>query len=343
MDKNSQQIKQSAKMNCILCAGTAELRTTEQKGYVEPDIFSIYHCYDCNTAFSIPRIDASIIYDLIYQAGSKVPGYDRYWNFAKMVKKKKKPLKYLANKEEAYWGIEQVLNKMLHIDKNAKILEIGSGLGYLTYSLIKDGFVNTKGIDISQEAVDNANTRYGNFYIQADILEYSKSHSNEFDVIILTEVIEHIEEPLKFLNSLKNLIKNTGIVILTTPNKSFFSKETIWQTDPPPVHCWWFSEDSINFFAKKLNMQPNFVDFKSFKIQRYVLKNRELGYVFNKNKQLNEKKNEGFLPKWLKETKLYRDFLIKSKIYQFLLVSIDGKKYIKTKNISSTLCAYLTK
>lgn len=40
----------------------------------------------------------------------------------------------------------------------------------------------------------------------------------KFDAIILSEVIEHIENPAEFLFQFKHLLKNLGIMIITTPN-----------------------------------------------------------------------------------------------------------------------------
>ena len=32
---------------------------------------------------------------------------------------------------------------------------------------------------------------------------------------------------------------------LTTSNEDFFPPGTLWATDLPPIHFWWFSEESI--------------------------------------------------------------------------------------------------
>jgi 2-polyprenyl-3-methyl-5-hydroxy-6-metoxy-1,4-benzoquinol methylase len=39
-----------------------------------------------------------------------------------------------------------------------------------------------------------------------------------YDVIIVSEVIEHVEDPIDFLDELKQLLKAHGIMIITTPN-----------------------------------------------------------------------------------------------------------------------------
>jgi 2-polyprenyl-3-methyl-5-hydroxy-6-metoxy-1,4-benzoquinol methylase len=142
-------------------------------------------------------------------------------------------LQYLSEEEEAYWSIKRALEQISQTKDSLRIIEIGSGLGYLTYSLICDGYHAT-GLDISQNAIDEATKNFGNYYVCADILEYATQHKKEYDVVILTEVIEHIENPVDFLKSAMLLINDDitscSKIILTTPNKTIWGKDVVWQT-----------------------------------------------------------------------------------------------------------------
>ena len=329
---------------CLLCGNKAEFKT-KQKGYQEPDIFDIYCCGSCNTSFSLPRVETDSIYQLIYEKGDKVPGYDRYWKYFRNVKNSESPIDYLINSEEVYWGAYSAIVKDLKLPKNANILEIGSGLGYFTYSLYKDGFQSIKGLEISQEAVDRATASFGPLYIRADIYEYAEENIGRYDAIILTEVIEHIEEPLKFVKALYKLLKKGGGIIMTTPNKSFFPSFANWATDAPPVHCWWFSENSLEYIAEKLTMTLSFVDFGEYykKHEKQVfnkdLLNGESTHRFDVNGNIlvaDASINYGVLPKWVKKHKCYRK--VKSFIYP-----IFSNKFIVTNHRSSVLCAIFVK
>jgi 2-polyprenyl-3-methyl-5-hydroxy-6-metoxy-1,4-benzoquinol methylase len=246
--------------NCLLCGKTADLKHAGYPGYMEPDRFSIYHCKNCNTAFSLPRTDTSAIYETIYKNAEKVPGYSRYMSYAGIVKEMHDPLRFLADSSEAYWGVRETLSGNRG---DIRILEIGSGLGYLTYSLIRAGY-DAKGIDISENAVRQATERFGNYYSSGDVYEYSVKHSASYDYVISTEVIEHIDRPVDFLSALLSLVKPGGKVIITTPNKSPYPDDIIWASDLPPVHLWWFSEDSVRYMAAKLGATAEFVDFTRF-------------------------------------------------------------------------------
>lgn len=258
MDPKSDQII------CGLCSGNVTIIFKNYPGYQIPSVFDIYFCPSCNTSFSVPRIESNDIYDLIYKNGAAVRWYDRYWRNAEIVKTEKNPLNYLAESEDTYWAVKESLSQITKKSSSSpSILEIGCGLGYLTYSLNKAGF-NSIGLDISQEAVNQAIKNYGNKYICADLHNYAESHENEYDVIIFTELIEHLNDIFGFMVSLKKLLKPDGRIILTTPNKSFYPNDVVWATDLPPVHCWWLSEESVQFIANTLKMKASFLDFKKY-------------------------------------------------------------------------------
>jgi SAM-dependent methyltransferase len=316
-------------VKCKLCGGFSELKHQEFIGYQEGMTFEIYFCKDCQTSFSMPRVDSDKLYEAIYKNGECVPGYDRYWRYFKTIKKKANPLKYLTDIEASYWGILEALNQVVKNKQSTKILEIGSGLGYLTYSLRNEHF-DVCGLDISQEAVNQANENFGNYYICQDLFDYAKRNTESFDIVILSEVIEHIDNPISFIDTILKLLKPNGRVILTTPNKSFFPSEIIWDTDLPPIHCWWFSEDSMKYIAKKLNLDAFFVNFSKFYKKNYELhdmrKNRNSnlhGPILGKNLELKTKSKQ---PKKLKA--LYKSFIF--------LIPFVKTIYIKLKCISNS-------
>lgn len=256
------------KKECLLCGSSAHLKHDSYPGYQEPDSFQIYHCNNCNTSFSFPEVHTSLIYESIYKNGNRVPGYNRYWRYASIVKKIRNPFSYLADSSEAYWGVREIICGAAIDKKELKILEVGSGLGYLTYSLNKANY-NTTGLDISQTAVVQAKRDFGDHYVCADLKDYAELNPGFFDIVILTEVIEHISRPMDFIKSVLKLLKPQGKAFITSPNKSLYPDEIIWSTDLPPVHCWWFSEESMKYIAKALGTKVSFINFASYYKKNY--------------------------------------------------------------------------
>lgn len=248
---------------CALCDGVALKRYTDMLGYQEGMTFDIYECTVCNASFVWPLHSDEAIYNHIYRQAASVPGYTRYYRFAALVTKVPRPLDVLSNLENVYWAIRESLRICFNEKKNISIIEIGSGLGYLTYSLNKAGYA-TKGLDLSSEAVAHAKDMYGDLYEAGDLFIVAEQQKGMYDCVVMTELIEHVENPKQFIIAALSLLKSGGKLIMTTPNKSVTEKGTIWQSDVPPVHVWWFAEESISKLATSLGKQYTFLDFTPF-------------------------------------------------------------------------------
>lgn len=248
---------------CPLCNASATCVYQGMKGYIEGSSFSIYECSSCGASFVDPLRSDENVYNSIYTYGEKISGYMRYYRFAQVVKKVTKPLSLLAESENVYWGVQQALLPYRTKKDSLKILEIGSGLGYLTYSLNKEGY-STLGLDISKRAVEQATKNYGSYYECGNLFDIAEKRKGLYDIVIMTELLEHVEDPKAFIKAASMLIRDGGKIILTTPNKDSSPKGLVWQNDIPPVHLWWFSEKSVEHLAKECGKKCSFVDYTPY-------------------------------------------------------------------------------
>lgn len=99
-----------------------------------------------------------------------------------------------------------------------RILDVGCGLGNISLPLGSLGYY-VVGIDIDSQSIKEAKKRniFPNvhFYVQ-DIFSFSPKRP--FDIIIACEVIEHVENPLRLLKKIRQLLNLGGIVIVSIPN-----------------------------------------------------------------------------------------------------------------------------
>jgi 2-polyprenyl-3-methyl-5-hydroxy-6-metoxy-1,4-benzoquinol methylase len=245
--------------NCIICESEGNVLCKDYQGYLEGEKFTIFNCKTCNLNWPAESSNLNFLYENIYKNANKIPGYSKYLNIANSISNKKNPKKYLADNDVTYFGIISYLEN--NCEKSSKILEVGCGFGYLTYALKKADY-DIVGIDISQKSIEFARANFGDNYILGDIANLNSDI--KFDVIILTEVIEHIPDPINFLKILKNNLAPSGKIILSTPNKDVYPSETIWSSDLPPVHQFWFGQNSIRKICFKLDMRVKFLNLSRF-------------------------------------------------------------------------------
>jgi SAM-dependent methyltransferase len=97
-----------------------------------------------------------------------------------------------------------------------EICELGCTTGWLAQELTAIGRVT--GVDPDAERIAQARARYANVQFEtADLLSWMPQR--EFDLVVSNEVIEHLSEKRRYLDTIRRLVKPGGWVLLTTPNK----------------------------------------------------------------------------------------------------------------------------
>jgi 2-polyprenyl-3-methyl-5-hydroxy-6-metoxy-1,4-benzoquinol methylase len=247
-------------LSCPLCGNEAHLVRRDITGYREDLSYDIFTCVFCEASHARPLRHEEKVYQNIYKLADRIPGYDRYFRYFSEIVSTQNPLKYLADMEGMYWAVSHFLSER----KNLRVLELGCGMGYLTYALHKEGY-DVTGIDLSEEAIERARKQFNkDIYICGNILDAQVLPDAVFDIIILLEVIEHLPDIPDFLSRLKIRLAPGGTILLTTPNKSIYPPGTIWQTDLPPVHLWWLSEKSFWVLADRMGFSLELTDFTPF-------------------------------------------------------------------------------
>ena len=106
-----------------------------------------------------------------------------------------------------------------------KVLDLACGEGYGSFLLSKTARC-VMGIDINPETIQHASNAYPKDNLEfkeGSILNVPISGSKIFDVIICYEVIEHITEHEILLSEISRLLKDEGLLIISTPNKKIYS------------------------------------------------------------------------------------------------------------------------
>lgn len=131
------------------------------------------------------------------------------------------------------------------ITKKKDVLDVACGTGYGLDYLIKNGAKSGTGADLSYEAVEYAENRYGvntkaNF-LCANCIRLPFL-SSSFDVVVSFETLEHIGEYGKYLAECRRVLKRNGILICSTPNRRVFSPNLEKPLNPFHVKEFWPQE-----------------------------------------------------------------------------------------------------
>jgi len=138
-----------------------------------------------------------------------------------------------------------------HAPKIGRLLDIGCGNGSFLAAARDAGFEVT-GFEPDHNAVRFAQSNYGLKNVFASVPEeFRREHPDEiFDVVTFFEVLEHQEDPQKFLDTAKSFLAANGYVALSVPNR------TRWQVgmdplDYPPNHLTRWSPKALRNFTER--------------------------------------------------------------------------------------------
>jgi 2-polyprenyl-6-hydroxyphenyl methylase/3-demethylubiquinone-9 3-methyltransferase len=130
-------------------------------------------------------------------------------------------LKYLRDRIDQHWQCDECSRKPLD-GKTA--LDVGCGAGLLAEPLARLG-AKVTGIDAAPEVIAVAR---GHAAAQGLSIEYRSGDvqdlEGQFDLITSMEVIEHVADPGAFLAALAKRLATGGLLVLSTPNATAWSK-----------------------------------------------------------------------------------------------------------------------
>lgn len=148
--------------------------------------------------------------------------------------------------------------------KAIKILDVGCGDGVLLSFVKKkldDYSLEFYGIDLSAEAILIAQKQIKNGHFVKSTVYKLPFPENTFDIVISTDVIEHVSRPKKMLKEIKRVAKENGNIIIGTPIKyteepqdknhyqEFYPKQLIELTEPFFKNCKLIKSHNLLYFC----------------------------------------------------------------------------------------------
>ena len=131
-------------------------------------------------------------------------------------------VKYHKVEESNWWfkARRKMILSLLKDHKKSRILDIGCASGALIRDLIRNGYSDVCAVDISSEAVKLCKSSgLKNVHrMDASAMDFK---DGEFDVIIASDILEHIKDDLHALKQWQRILKREGRLIVFVPTFDF--------------------------------------------------------------------------------------------------------------------------
>jgi 2-polyprenyl-3-methyl-5-hydroxy-6-metoxy-1,4-benzoquinol methylase len=152
-----------------------------------------------------------------------------------------KPPDYNGIKVLAAHGLHSDIFEIIkpYLKEGMHILDFGCGEGAFSQRLIDAGMI-VDGCDINTDQIKACVNK--KITLDLNKNDIQDSITGKYDMVLAVEIIEHIENPWKYLSDCLSVLKEGGIIVLSTPNISsftsrlrFFMKGTLLAYEKPDL------------------------------------------------------------------------------------------------------------
>jgi SAM-dependent methyltransferase len=138
-------------------------------------------------------------------------------------------------------ALDRVFSTFDPFRRAGRLLDVGFGGGFTLLAAVKHGW-DAEGVEVSASAIKNAESL--GLRVHHGDLASAAYPDDEFDVVILAEVLEHVTDPRPLLDDVYRVLRPGGLLWGTTPHGSGLSARLLglhWSVLRPPEHLQLFS------------------------------------------------------------------------------------------------------
>ena len=234
-------MKHAVNQPCIVCGGAASrlLHSVEYLDQGYPGRFEMRECGGCGFLFNSPRLSDPEI-ERLYTGD--------YYVFNERERDAVRRVALLAGQTI---GVAQQLT-----DKR-DLLEVGCAKGYLLALLQARGW-SVRGVELSGDAAAFARDRFALQVHTGTIESWTSSAGfTPSSVVLSTDVIEHVTDPLEFLRAMHRAVKPEGWLVLGTPNADSDHRRALGEhwLGFNPFHIHLFSPSTLGSLLKRTGFE----------------------------------------------------------------------------------------
>jgi len=230
-------------MNCPICNSSPIVigeRYDDRYGY--RGIFPLLKCRNCGHLFLQGEFAPDVLRDL----------YTNYYPRSKFDLDGYRP--YTETSGFGAWLDGESSSTFRWVPRNVRVLDIGCGFGE---SL---GYHQARGCDVygveADENIRRVAEKFG-YKVHVGLFDPGIYEANYFDYVTMSQVVEHVTDPVQTLRGVSRILKPGGVAILSTPNPSGWGAKLFgkrWINWHAPYHLQFFTLCSMQMAAEQTGL-----------------------------------------------------------------------------------------
>lgn len=225
--------KTTPNISCINCGSSSVFYFTKKN---ENNEFRIFRCPSCKSAFVWPRIDTQEIKEYYFK--------DTYSDFT---------IDQIFQLNSRYYpdsftDSNRIIDNCWSFKRGYNFLDVGAGFGPFSRAALKKGF-HVSACEPNPNA-RNVFLKVSGFEPDACIFdrEYASRHEEKYDVVLLSQVLEHVVDPNEVARNIYAVLRENGLAAIAVPHFGSALSKIQGKNDmyiSPPEHLTYFSKQGL--------------------------------------------------------------------------------------------------
>lgn len=230
--------------SCKICGGHLSpfIKNIFDDRHGYPGRFDVLRCETCGFGQTVPEIPEDKI-------GEVYTNYYPRKNIIDIEAIKSQPLSIMSPLKRWWMGVNNTAH--YHIRSGTRVLDVGCGD---CASIREINAMGSEGYGIEPDQNVRPVVEALGLKVHIGLFHDIPYPDNYFDYITMSQVLEHIHDPIELLKSFRRILKDDGQIIIGVPNvdsrlrKKYGSRWLNWHV---PYHINHFSGKSLNLLAEK--------------------------------------------------------------------------------------------